>query len=161
MKDYDDNDDFSAFAVFDLRIKSFYLQNLYIKAAQYYDNIKNFKDIAALALVETNKQLHVLGTKKTDLHIITCYETLLNWFCMYRDHDAFPNSSKLRSPKSKLPYFLSCNPDVSTQIIGFCKENLPTLSLESVYCHIHDVIIPNLVQIFKMTETTVFTQRMI
>ena len=59
VKDHDEDDTFLSFAVFDLRIKAFYLQNLYIKASQYYDVICNFKNIAALALVKTNKQLNV------------------------------------------------------------------------------------------------------
>ena len=140
--DYDNKDEFSSFTVFDLRIKAFYLERLYIMASPH----GNFKNIAALALVKANKDLNVLGTDAANHHIITNYHTLLIWFRAYRDTDSFPNSSKLRPSKSKLPYSPYSNPDVCEQIISYCKDNLSTLSMESVFNHLHDQILPKLVQ---------------
>ena len=143
---YDNDDQFSPFAVFDLRIKAFYMQHLYIKAQEYYDTIGNFNDIASLAILEANKNLSVFGTERANLHIITHPKTLMKWFRLFRESDSFPNTSKLRSAKSKMPLFLSSNPEVSESILSFCKTNISTLSIESVLDHIHEHVIQNLVK---------------
>ena len=106
-----------------------------------------------------NRHLNEHGTDTANLHIITNYQIVLTWFRTYRNADTFPNKSKLRSPKSKIPYFLSCNPEVSGQIIAYCKENLSTISTESIYCHIHDSIIPNLVQAIQNDRDSISYSR--
>ena len=42
-----------------------------------------------------NKQLHVLGTKYANLHVITSYQTPLKWFQAYRENDFFPKWLKI------------------------------------------------------------------
>ena len=42
-------------------------------------------------------------------------------------------------------YFYYCWPDAVQSIISFCKENLSTISVETVHQHIHDSVIPKLV----------------
>ena len=95
------------------------------------------------------QHLNVYGTERANLHIISHHYTLLKWFRVYRENDAFPNSSKLRSSKSKVPYFLYSHPDVAENIISFCKLNITSLSIEMVHDHIHQYIIPNLVILLK------------
>ena len=146
INNYDETDDFSQFAVFDIRIKSFYLQNLFIKTLEHYDTTYDFKDIAAMSLSETNIHLNVHGTDRTNLRTIKSHYTLLKWFRSYRDKDGFPNSSKLSSAKSKLPYFLYSNPDVCDEILSFCKTNISTLSGELVHTHLHECVLPTIVK---------------
>ena len=148
INNYDhDEDEFSPFAVYDLRLKAYYLQKLYQMSLKYYDTISDFDNIAKLALAEAN---YHLGThychEDTHLHIIKHPDTLLLWFRQYRENDAFPNSSKLRSRKSTMPFILSSNPDLAEQIITYCKEELSTLTSESVHHFVHETAIPNLVE---------------
>ena len=83
VHNYDNVDDvFSEHAVFDYRLKAFYLQKLYSMSLRYYDSISNFLDIAALAIVEANSHLGVLPKKqmqhfsnpKSLLRIFVCIE---------------------------------------------------------------------------------------
>ena len=97
IQDYDpDVDEFSPFAIFDLRIKAFYLQKLYKYALMYYDSINCFKDIAALALLECNRQYEVHNSEDAALHTVNNPATLLMWFRSYRITDSFPNFAKLQ-----------------------------------------------------------------
>lgn len=45
-----------------------------------------------------------------------------------------------------MPFFLAENPDVVVSLTNYCRRNLTTLSVESVYSHIHETIIPELVK---------------
>ena len=80
INEYDTADTFSQFSVYDLRMKAFYLENLFIKALECYDTIHNFETIAELSVVQTNKSLNVYGTERANLHIISHHHTLLKWF---------------------------------------------------------------------------------
>ena len=68
MINYDDDDDFSSFYIFDLRIKSFYLQKLYANALKYFDTIPTFYKIAQLTVVEVKKHFVDHGTTASKLH---------------------------------------------------------------------------------------------
>ena len=113
-------------------------------ALKYYDCIRDFNEIAALAIVEANHHLGISSNKSAQ-HI-THPSTLLLWFRIFRNTDHFPNSYKLRSKKANMPFFLSSNPDISKEILDFCKANLCDLTIELLYSHIHDVVLPNLVK---------------
>ena len=147
IHDYDAQDQFTPYSIFDLRVKCFYLHKLYCMAKHYYNTINNFKDIAKLALLQAHTNLVSSHSPSSTPHHITNASTLMTWFCLYcgTDHK-FPNSSKLWSLKAKMPFFLSENPNVVKKITSFCRLHLTTLSVESVYSHIHDTIIPELVK---------------
>ena len=109
---------------------------------KYYNTINNIKDIAALALLQANKNLDWYGNDEesdedegndnvtTRNSTITCSKTLLRWFYSFRICDLFPNTSTPKSSKSKMPLFLSENPDAVAQIISYCKNNLSTNTID-------------------------------
>ena len=71
----------------------------------------------------------------------------MRWFCNYCENDSFINPTKdPNSSINQLPPLLADNPDAVQSIISFCKENLSTISIESVHQHIHDSVIPKLVK---------------
>ena len=109
--------------------------------------MSDFNDIAQIALVEANQHLGVTGSESGELsmHYIKHPKTLLNWFWKFWNTDTFPNSSKLRSLKSKLPSFLQDNADFIEAVHSYCKENLSSLSVERLHNHIHANILPQLV----------------
>ena len=149
IDDYDDDDDFSSFYIFDLRIKSFYLQKLYANALKYFDTIPTFYKIAQLTVVGVKKHFVDHGTTASKLHIITSAKTLLLWFRAYRNNDTFLNISRLKPKTTQLPVLLATNPDVCDEILQFCRKNLSTLTIELVQDHLHSVVIPNLLSKLK------------
>ena len=145
INNYSDEDEFSPFSIYDLRLKAYYLQKLFQMSLKYYDTISDFNNIAKLALTEANYHLGThYCTEDTHMHIITNPDTLLLWFRQYRENDCFPNSSKLRSRKSSMPFILASNPDFVEQMISYCKEELSTLTSENLYHFVHETAIPNL-----------------
>ena len=151
LDDSVDFDEVSVRDVFHYRIKCYYLYKLYKYSLKYYDSIKSFYDIASLALLDANKSFDlfddVIGENDySTIALISNPETILRWFCDFRDHDYFTNIKTKRSKSERLPPFLSNNPDVANSIISFCKENLSTISVETVHEHIMDNIIPKVVE---------------
>ena len=122
MYDSDELDCCTPNEVFCYRIKSFYLYKLYKYALKYYDTIKSFSDIAALALLEVNKQLdmydEILDNDPSQVtSIVTTPDTILHWFRQYRSLDCFVNTKALNINSEKLPPFLAANPDAVSEII--------------------------------------------
>ena len=126
---------------------------------KYYNTINNIKDIASLAILQANKNLDWYGNdeeseddtddheyESTRMSTITCNITLLKWFYSFRVCDSFPNLSKPKSSKSRMPLFLSENPDSVAQIISYWKNNLSTITGEAVHSYIHHEVSPNLVK---------------
>ena len=105
-----------------MRIKATYLAKLFQLSIEYYDSVKDFGDIAKLAIEEVNKNYGVLDyDNKENLHYIKSHKTLLLWFCTYRMNDFLVNPSSRRS-KADLPKFLAENSDMVTKIIHHCKQ---------------------------------------
>ena len=151
IDNFDESDKFSDFSIFDLRLKAFYLEKLYTMSLKHFDTITNYNDIASLAILQANTLLgyDVHYNNHANFHCIHSTKTLLRWFRIYREANMFPNFFKLRSKKSKLPNFLSENPDCVEAIHEYCKENLSSLSVEKVHDHLHEVVLPNIANTIK------------
>ena len=150
VNNFDNDETLSEFQVFHLRQKAMYLSKLYELSLQYYNTIKRFSDIAKLAILSINKSLGILdcqGNNHKKLGI-SHFSTLLEWFRIYRNKDSFPNPSRYSSEQDMHP-FLSQNPDVVRSINTYCKANIADISTELVFDHIHDTIIPYLVNTIK------------
>ena len=125
-------------------MKSFYLHYFYEMSLKYYNTISSIKDIASLDILQANKNLDwynnnnengndIENEYKTKTCIIKCNKTLRQWFYSFRVSDYFPNVAKAQSAKSKMPFFLSENPDIVSRIINHCRDNISTISCESVH----------------------------
>ena len=137
--------------IFSLRIKALYLMKLYIFSLQYFDTIKDFSDIAGLAILEVNRCLDIdlFSDEITNCHyVIKSTKTLIRWFHMYQDNDAFTNILSINQSK-RLPPLLEDNPDVVKSIKKICKEHISLLTVELLYNHIHEQIIPSLVKTIR------------
>ena len=157
VMDYSPKAHFTEYEIFSYQKKAFYLHFFYEMIIKYYNTINNIKDIAALALLQANKNLDWYGNDEesdedegndnvtTRNSTITCSKTLLRWFYSFRICDLFPNTSTPKSSKSKMPLFLSENPDAVAQIISYCKNNLSTITGEAVHSYIHHEVFPKLV----------------
>ena len=144
-------DHLSPTVIFCLRMKCYYLYKLYKYSIKYYNTIHNFYNIASLALLEANKSLDIyddcIGEKDFETILLISHpETILRWFRQYRENNCFINPGKHKSTTKTLPPFLAENPDVVQSINSFCKENLSTISVETVHHHILDTVIPKLVK---------------
>ena len=107
-----------------MRIKATYLAKLFQLSIESYDSVKDFGDIAKLAIWEVNKNYRVLdydNKEKEHVHYIKSHKTLLLWFCTYRINNFLVNPSSRRS-KADLPKFLAENLDMVTKIIHHCKQ---------------------------------------
>ena len=82
VDNYDPQDTFTDYSIFDIPLKAFYLQKLYSMSLKHYDHMSNFNGIAQIALVEANQHLGVTGSESGELsmHYIKHPKTLLNWF---------------------------------------------------------------------------------
>ena len=142
--DHDSTDFCTSRDVFSLRMKALYLMKLYKYSLQYFNSVKNFKDIASLAVMEVSRHLDI-SPNESEHYTITNPITLLRWFRMYRDCDSFTNILPINNAK-RLPPILADNPEIIHSMKQFCKANISSLTVELVHNHIHTIIIPRLVK---------------
>ena len=72
----------------------------------------------------------------------------MEWHRIYRsNNEAFPNRHLAgRISKPPLPRLLEENPDFKMSLLKHAKENLSTLSAESLYAYLHNVALPVLLE---------------
>ena len=148
VRDCDCKDRCTEFQIFKTRMKALYLSRLYQLSIDSYDTIPHFSDIANEALSQINNSY---ALDDHDAHsMIKDHHTLLNWFRQYRDNGcSFPNPSSSFTNKHDIHPFLSENPDVIDSINSFCRQNIASMSCESVHQHIHSSIVPQLIATIK------------
>ena len=134
--------------IYQLRMKSLYLQKLFKYSLQFYDHLNTFQEIANLAVEYVKKALEIPSNddESSDSFVIQNPETLLWWFRTFRDNDAFPNILSLCPKHHSLSPLLLQNPDACKSITNFCKSNISHLTVELLQSHVHDVVVPNLVK---------------
>ena len=144
--DQTDPSTLTSYQIYILCLKCLYLSKLYEFSFHFYNSISNFKDIAKLVVDHVNKDYkHVEGIST----LIGDPQTVLSWFRIFRK--ANNTFSYTRPGKSSdLPPFLDQNPDVVESINSYCKNNLADLNCANLCQHLHDVIIPNLVNLLKI-----------
>ena len=147
IKDYNPQYAYSDFQIFYVQLKCYYLQKLYSKVFQYCNDITDFNTIAKLALVDANNSFGLYSSLSNNngFTAITNPKTMLLWFRLFCENDSFPNANKTQH-KSQLPFFLLQNPDAYKAILSYFRSNLSTLTVESVHHHIHEKVIPKLVE---------------
>ena len=147
VSDFDESDIFSDYEIYCYRLKAYYLSHLYQLSLQYYNDISNFNHIASLVVFQANKNrgYYDTFTSSKHLNVIVNPKTLLSWFRIYRESDHFPNCFKRKPAKDALPYFLASTPDVVSSITSYCKENIETLTAESLHSYLVEDCIPKLV----------------
>mmetsp|Transcript_1842 Transcript_1842/g.2668 ORF Transcript_1842/g.2668 Transcript_1842/m.2668 type:complete len:156 (+) Transcript_1842:262-729(+) len=72
-------------------------------------------------------------------------QTIMKWHRDFRmNRESFPNLCARRSLQEKLPPFFNRNADVAQEFIAHARENLSTLSVETMHNFVHETLIPNL-----------------
>ena len=69
------------------------------------------------------------------------FQTVTEWYRQFRVKRKFT----MMIAKKNLPPFLDQNPDITTKIKQYCKENLGELSVEFLFEYLHNTIIPKMV----------------
>ena len=75
-------------------------------------------------------------------------KTLQSWHNIFKtNNEAFPNPYQTRRNKNSiLPPMLDSNPDFKNNILDFIVENRSSLTAEKLHDHIHEILIPKLLQ---------------
>ena len=72
--------------------------------------------------------------------------TIQNWHLQYRSGDEmFKNVTARRMEIDSTPSLFDCYPELKSQMISYCKNNIENLTTEALYSWFHDDALPNLV----------------
>jgi hypothetical protein len=87
-----------------------------------------------------------------DFQFVTSPQTIMRWHLKYRKHkECFPNRHVVSADGcSELPPLLQQYPEGKSAMLSFAKEHLNALSAETLYNHIHDVILPELAELCRV-----------
>jgi hypothetical protein len=73
--------------------------------------------------------------------------TIMKWFHAFcSNNESFMNVMSRHSQKTKYPPLLDANRHFKDELLQFAKNNLSTMRVELMHNHVHEVMLPDLLQ---------------
>ena len=118
--------------------------------AQAIKKINEFESIPSAAF---NKSTSSASSTHTSFSAITNARTIARWFHAFRsNNESFMNIMSRQQQKNHHSPLLDANKDFKDELLQFAKTNISTLRIELIHNHVHEVMLPDLLQ--KRIEET-------